>query len=311
MNHSDWLVSALLLNWNGADATCRCLKSLSEQTYPPDWLEVIVVDNGSGENLTALQTTLERYGKARGWRKARMVRLPSNVGIPAGYNAGLQQASPEADAFLRLDNDTVLEKRFIERTVQTMQRFPSLAVLGGPQVRGDGTGIQLPYAIRWRKAGFFRPLSMDDADDPIDCDTLQGCALLIRKEALHGMRAAFDPGLLVLHDETDLLIRLKKAGWRVGCLTSARCFHQGNVSTGRIPRFFRYIDARNRALLMRRYAPFPDRIQSHWLILRSLLRSLIDADFFSARGFMDGLVGDCWSPRATLALPQRPEGGTG
>jgi hypothetical protein len=301
-----WLVSAIILNWNTAKHTCECLESLSQQTYPGDRIEVIVVDNGSAEDTTPIQKALEQHQKNKGWKQAKIVYLPYNIGIPAGYNVGLRESSHGSHVLLRLDNDVILDSKFIQLGVETMRQMPDIAALGGSQWRKNHDVAGLPVYVRWWKLAhqYFSPYS---EDKPIDCDTLPGCALLIRRDAIQDMRVVFDPELLAMHDETDLLIRLRAAGWRVCYLGTCRCIHDGGASTKRVPKFFQYVSARNITLLARRYAPFPDRFGSYFFIGLLLLQSIVKRNYSSTRGFIGGLIGNPWKPRITRPLPQQPE----
>ena len=306
-NGKAWLVSAVVLNWNAASHTLKCLESLSRQTYPGSRLEVIVIDNGSRESIALVQRALEQHRKEKGWKRAEIVCLPSNIGIPAGYNVGLRHISVNGDAFLRLDNDVVLDSRFIELAAKTMAQSPDIAALGGFQRKENGEVTGLPYSVNWKKGGEILPFTPDPRDQLIDCDTIPGCALMIRRDAIRGMQVVFDSQLWVLHDETDLLIRLQRAGWRICYLPTAQCIHEGGISTNRMPEFFRYVTVRNLTLLKRRYAPFLYRMRIYSFLVRTLLRSMSGQDRIFTRALRDGLIGNPWKPRITKPLPQRPE----
>lgn len=306
-NGKVWLVSAVVLNWNAANHTCKCLESLSQQSYPGSGLEVIVVDNGSKESIAPIRQALEQHQKEKGWKSAEIVCLPSNIGIPGGYNVGLRHSSINGSAFLRLDNDVVLDSRFVELAVKTMVQSPDIAALGGSQWKENGGVAGLPYSVNWEKGGEILPFTPDHRDELVDCDTIPGCALMIRRDAIRGMQVVFDSQLFVLHDETDLLIRLQRAGWRICYLPTAQCIHVGGISTNRMPEFFRYSTVRNLTLLRRRYAPFPERMNIYSFLVRTLLRSTFEQDRLFTRALMDGLIGNPWKPRTTKSLPQRPE----
>ena len=52
MNNADvraGLVSVVVVNYRGADDTITCLKRLAELDFPPDRVELICVDNASGD----------------------------------------------------------------------------------------------------------------------------------------------------------------------------------------------------------------------------------------------------------------------
>ena len=54
------LVRVVVLNWNAAWLTARCVRSLQATDYPADRMEITVVDNASIDgSLTRLRTDLD------------------------------------------------------------------------------------------------------------------------------------------------------------------------------------------------------------------------------------------------------------
>src|SRR5947209_6132873 len=95
-----WVVSAVFPNWNGTRDTCECLESISRQDYPGERIEVVIVDNASTEDIRPIREALGYYQKSCGWRKAKLVELSYNMGIPAAYNVGIQETSKDSDVLL-------------------------------------------------------------------------------------------------------------------------------------------------------------------------------------------------------------------
>ena len=84
----------IVLAWNRWELTRRCLDSLLASE--PDAADIIVVDNGSGdETPTALAAYADRV---------HVVRLPENLGFVRGMNAGIAAAQQDDDVVL-LNND--------------------------------------------------------------------------------------------------------------------------------------------------------------------------------------------------------------
>src|SRR6185312_15999648 len=112
------LVSVIVLNYKRRQALERCLKSAADQTYART--EVIVVDNGSGDDIAEYLSTH--------WPKVRLLALPENRGATGGRNAGI--AAARGELLLTLDNDVFFEgPHELERMVESFARHPEAAVL--------------------------------------------------------------------------------------------------------------------------------------------------------------------------------------
>lgn len=88
------LVSIIILNWNGGQG--NCLQAVAS-ALAQDWekKEVIFVDNGSTDGSG--EYTFEQYPEIR------YIKLPENIGCPAGRNVGAENASGELLFFLEND----------------------------------------------------------------------------------------------------------------------------------------------------------------------------------------------------------------
>ncbi|MFL6123528.1 glycosyltransferase family 2 protein, partial [Actinophytocola sp.] len=89
------VVSVIVVNYRGADDTVTCLRALRDQlNYPADRLQVICVDNASGD------------GSAEAIRQVPgvdLVESPVNLGFAGGCNLGVQHAVGTVVAFLNND----------------------------------------------------------------------------------------------------------------------------------------------------------------------------------------------------------------
>ena len=131
-----------MLNWNGADDTIECLKSLNRMTY--DDYMVIVGDNGSHDESISLitdycksasnefftQTVRHETDIKPGRRSVILYELKENNGFSRGNNLILQYAGRfKPDYYLLLNNDTVVEPDFLQRLVNYQESHPELKVL--------------------------------------------------------------------------------------------------------------------------------------------------------------------------------------
>ena len=114
-------ITVIVLNWNGAANTLRCLASLKAMAQPlPD---ILVVDNHSGDDSV---TQILRVHPA-----LTILQTGANLGFGGGCNAGIRHALTQgADYIWLLNNDTLVEADTLSAMVQTMaQHHTAGAVL--------------------------------------------------------------------------------------------------------------------------------------------------------------------------------------
>ncbi len=89
--------AVVVLNLNGRQHLEPCFESLAKLDYPKERLEVILVDNGSGDGSADL--VREKIA----W--VRLLQNERNVGFAAGSNQGAR-AARGAEVHVFLNNDT-------------------------------------------------------------------------------------------------------------------------------------------------------------------------------------------------------------
>ena len=120
------VISVVLVLFNRAELTFRCLRSLKENTHLP--IEIIVIDNRSTDLTERLfqQVTGVRY-----------VRNSENTHFLRGTNQGAQLA--RGKYLLLLNSDTELTPGSIEVALNALESDPSLGAVGGRLILPDGT----------------------------------------------------------------------------------------------------------------------------------------------------------------------------
>ncbi|HPU39237.1 MAG TPA: glycosyltransferase family 2 protein [Microthrixaceae bacterium] len=107
----DPFVRVVVLNWNSAWFTRRCLRSLEETDYPADRFEVVLVDNGS------IDGSLERL---RDWfPELRIVENGENLGFAEGCNRAMR-ARGGVDAIALINNDAVADAGWLRAMVDAL-----------------------------------------------------------------------------------------------------------------------------------------------------------------------------------------------
>ena len=97
------LVSVIVPVYNQEKYLGRCLRSLLDQEMSRKDYEIVVIDDGSTDRSSyALDLFLDEI---------RVVKLPTNRGLPAALNAGLDLA--RAGLVVRVDADDYVNSRFL------------------------------------------------------------------------------------------------------------------------------------------------------------------------------------------------------
>jgi GT2 family glycosyltransferase len=247
----------------------RAVRSALDQEHVD--VEVVLVGNGVAGDW--------RPGDADVFddKRVRLVRLPQNVGIPAGRNRGVEASTGEIILFLDDDGwyrstrlGTYLRDRF--------EAEPALGVVSF-RVKDPEGGMGERRHVPRLRAG--------DPERSSRVTTFLGGACAMR-------RAAFDAAgglperFFYAHEETDLAWQALDAGYHIEYDASAVMFHPAVLPT-RHDMFYRY-NARNRVWLARRNLPWPIALTylAVWVGL-TLLREHRPAALKSwARGFIEG-----------------------
>jgi GT2 family glycosyltransferase len=117
----------------------------------------------------------------------------------------------------------------------------------------------------------------------------------------------FDENLFAYFEDVDLCLRAKKAGFHLACVPQSVVWHKGSASTrrslaqGTTSPLKHYLIARNRMLIIERYAP-PRSRWFHFVIINPLRTAYYIAAFVARRrwtklrwfwrGVRDGVHGD-------------------
>lgn len=115
-------ISVLIPVLNEARYLPHCLDSIFTQNYPPDLVEVLVIDGGSTDNTREIVASYRHR-----YPNLRLLINPSG-GIAAALNLGIQAASGEI--IVRVDGHTVLAPEYLRRCVIALEVYGADAVGG-------------------------------------------------------------------------------------------------------------------------------------------------------------------------------------
>ena len=233
------MISTITVNYKTADYLERMLESLFTY-HTKGGLEVIVVENGSGDNLTAIT---ERFPSVK------MIVSEKNLGFAGGCNLGMESA--QGEFVILLNPDIVFTEPALYHICDNMLADPSVGVGGISLKNLDGSQQkcvwQFPTPIdqllvllkvhhvfpsigpirRWRMDGF-------DYAKSADVDQVMGAFFCIRRDVLERI-GPLDDDFFMWYEEVDFCRRTVKAGWRVRYFSDISAKHKKGSSFDRVP----------------------------------------------------------------------------
>jgi GT2 family glycosyltransferase len=220
-------VSVLLVLWNQAHLTLRCLQALHREFHAGTSIEVVIVDNGSTD---ATQTLLSHLTGVRHIRNKR------NLGFVAACNQGA--AAARGHHLLLLNNDTAVRPGAIDAALACSETAADIGAVGGRLILPSNR-LQEAGSIVWSDGGTQGYCRGSDPEAIAamfrrDVDYCSGAFLLTPLELwnrLGGFDPIFSPAY---YEEADYCLRLWAAGWRVVYEPSAAIdhFEFGSESAG-------------------------------------------------------------------------------
>ena len=232
-------VSAVILNWNGAETVYDTIASVLNLATPRP--HVIVVDNASTDGSDA---EIERR-----FPQVTLIRNPVNLGFAAGNNVGIAHALERgADCVLMLNNDTRLEPSAVRVMVAALFADPRRGVVV-PKIYVDSPGDERRIwaaGARWRAfpprvtmRGYGRR-DVGQYDTPGTVEYATGCALLIRRETFE-TAGLLDESYFMYQEDYAFCDRVRASNLTLWYEPAAVVHHLVSASTGEgSPQKWRY-----------------------------------------------------------------------
>lgn len=257
-------VAVVILNWNAADDTIRCVQALAAWRHlrPLIW----VVDNASQPDDAA------RIAAA--CPTVHLIRNPRNEGFAGGTNRGLEAAlAATAAPILLLNNDAELDEPNMARLLATLAAHADAGIVG-----------PLLYTRRERRliaAGSRNPVlhhknllpAPAAADAAYPVDYISGSVALIRP-ALLATAGLLDEAYFFTMELADLSRRARARGYRTLVEPGAVATHDLARSAARRSTLYTYYIVRNRFRYIRKFyrlAALP--LTGVWLLYGLLLNA--------------------------------------
>lgn len=199
-------VSVVIITRNRPQMVQDCLEHLRKQTVSPG--EIIVVDSSTGEDTQA---------ELDGYPEVVRLRIPDGRNnMPQARNLGIEHARGEIIAFI--DDDSMVREGWLRHLVDGYS-LPDVGGVGGRVVdeyEDTRVNLQDQRIGLVRESGLITANFGLDPGHPVEVDHYRGCNMSFRKDALlpiGGFDHNYTGGNTL--EETDVCIRVKRAGYRL------------------------------------------------------------------------------------------------
>lgn len=197
-----------------------CLDSLKDQTYSS--LEIIVIDNSLNQNFAR-----EISGS---YPSIKVYSSPKNLFYCAGLNKGIDLS--QGDFILCLNDDVILDRRFIEEILKGLSFDPKAGMVSGKILRSDRrtidtTGLFLSI-FRTAKERGYGLRDRGQFEEPGFIFGVNGAVAFYRKEMLDEIKINseyFDCDYHFFYEDLDIAWRARNFGWKAYYIPEALAYH--------------------------------------------------------------------------------------
>jgi GT2 family glycosyltransferase len=330
---SQSMISALIVNYHCANLTCASVASVLAENLN---VEVIVVDNSADDDeLKRLRQILPP--------EVTLLSNMQNNGFGKACNWAYQHS--QGDMILLLNPDAHLLPGALAQMQTTLLNHPDAGAVG-PKVYWDiNKKFLLPpsifpsplYNLIMGKAGIFCGLLHKIysaifrynsirywlASKPLLQSALSGGHMLLSRQAIEQSGGLFDEQFFMYFEDTDLILRLRKTGYKLYFEPRAECVHHYQHSANKMqmmhvsgPQFYakhfhnsiffrlstrlsnRTVDFDNIISLEKTLIaidfPVPLILREHWLFEFGFSDSFVPSIGYFGSGEVASIPEECW-----------------
>lgn len=233
-------VSIILVNYNTKELTRDCLKSILDKTQGLN-SEIFVVDNASSDGSCEM---IEQE-----FSQIKLIKNSQNLGFGKANNIAIKQSN--AKYIFLLNTDTILLNNAVKMFFDFMEKPENSKVgcCGGNLYNQDmsyqhtysnfPTFKKIIFEELWLhkvfKTYYRKNINIEDnkpLEEVKDVGFIVGASLFLRKEALDKV-GCFDEDFFFYGEETELIFRLIKNGYRATMIPETKIIHLGGASTSK------------------------------------------------------------------------------
>lgn len=262
-------LAVVIINWNQAAATIRCVNSLLAWKHAAP--EVWVVDNASSDNSREL---IPRSCPAISYLYSDV-----NLGFAGGNNMALRKIASRAGAVLLLNNDAAIDEDQALRLLAVLGNNPRIGVIGPLLEEGQGKrqvimagGRDISRHLYTRR---IYSVAANDGHPDSFCsvDYVPGTVAMVRTDLLQTI-GLLDEDYFFSGEMADFCRRARSAGWTCAVCPQSVAAHEPEDGAVRAT-LYRYYTLRNRFLFVRKHEPAARRrLFAFWIGCGALMAAI-------------------------------------
>ncbi len=212
-------VSIVIVNYNTLTEIIRCINSVLVQEGIS--FDVVVIDNASCDHSVA--TLKQLFG-----HQIKLIASPINLGFGKANNLGAQSAHGQYVYFINPDAE-LKGSLALKTLVDYALKHPQAGLIGTTVIETASRKI-IASAYHYPGQRHLKT-TLGLAHLPGNIAWIQGSSMLMSKarfDQVHG----FDPDFFLYAEETDLCLRVRKAGYEIRVCSDVFVEHIGGASQG-------------------------------------------------------------------------------
>ena len=263
MNRNE--IAVIICNYNGKEDTVKCIDAVIGSKGVS--CDIYVIDNASTDDSVDL--IRQRFCK-----NVSIIQNPKNLGGAGGFGRGLRMALEMRYVYIMmLDNDAFVDTDTIYKLRKYLKENPDVGIVGAKIMMTDDPERIMDYAktIDFERftdgSKWCGELDSNEAQEARECDFAAATAAMTRWQVLEQC-GGMDEAHFIYYDDIELGYRIKKHGYKVISLGSAKAWHISGMRR-KTNTFARYYLTRNQYRFFAKYIPeedierFTEHILSH------------------------------------------------
>jgi GT2 family glycosyltransferase len=218
-------LSIIIPCFNRSNYLKSCIDSIIAQYF--NSLEIIVIDDNSQEDIRSLLLSWYSCNKIT----IKYVRNPENYYPAFSKNIGITIS--EGKYLLFIDSDTeFFQPDTLRNSIRFLETHDDFAIIGG-EAGFDANGRHI--SVHGLKFKIKRSYTIDVRDHLFEphaykeVDVMDSSNMMSKKDLILQV-GGFDPGYLYPHEDSDLCLRLKNVGYKIGIAFDSAIIHKRTAS---------------------------------------------------------------------------------
>lgn len=194
-------ISVIIAAYNAANTIEKCINSVLAQEFPWELIEIIVVNDGSTDNMAEVVSKM-----AFQYKSIKLINQ-KNMGPGGGRNTGIKFAT--GDIICMLSSDTYADKNWLRNITTAFTADPKIGVIQGPILPHKEINIPFYHLFSIKTPNWNFPTA----------------AIAYRASAVEGAGKYFDPELSHYGDDTDIAWRILNKGYTSKWVPETTAYH--------------------------------------------------------------------------------------